>query len=84
MIKKTHGGKRFNAGRLPQFVKKDQEWKAIYIRVPKDKHEELTKICKAEIKRCLEKSELKNMRVADVIKNEVAVCSFCGKSECGH
>jgi len=29
-------------------------------------------------------SELKNLRVADVIKKEVSVCSFCGKGECGH
>ena len=29
-------------------------------------------------------AKLKKLRVADVIKNEVAVCPFCKKSECGH
>jgi hypothetical protein len=53
-MKLKHGGKRSNAGRLPNFGEKLQETKAIYINVPKDNHEALMKICKSEIKRYLE------------------------------
>ncbi len=50
MENKKHGGKRSNAGRLPQFTKKGGEWKAVYIKVPKENHAELFEICKNAVK----------------------------------
>lgn len=51
---KKHGGKRSNAGRKPLFTKKEDEVKAIYIKVLKDDHTFLAQQCKELIKKFYE------------------------------